>query len=219
VDTEVLVTRFRACLALAVGLLFAAAPARAQLPSTYSGAAVLPVNGHFFGAYVPISSNAVGALAQLRLSFLPSVDFGFQGGLSRLDRSAGSKTVLRLGTDVKFAVSTATPERPITVALGAALGVISGDDYNVLTVGPNLLASRTWNGGQTGEFTGYVGAGLAISTIDAGPFNDTDFSIPLRIGAEVGVTPAARLVGEFVTRIGSDFGDDGEFTLGVNLPF
>ena len=113
---------------LALGALLAAGSAHAQLPSTYTGAAVLPVNGHVFGAYVPITSNSIGAVAQLRLSFLSGVDFGFQGGLTRLDRSAGEKTLLRVGGDVKFLVSPATPERPLAMALGGALGISAGDE-------------------------------------------------------------------------------------------
>ena len=53
----------------------------------------------------------------------------------------------------------------------------------------------------------------------AGPFDDSDISMPLRFGAELGISPAARLVAEFSARLGSDFGDDTEFTLGANLPF
>jgi hypothetical protein len=205
-------------LAVIAAILFVAPAAHAQLPSTYSGAAVLPVNTHVFGAYVPLSSNAVGALAQLRLSFLPGVDFGFQGGLSRLDRSAGSKTLIRLGTDVKAMVAHASSARPLDMAIGGALGIFAGDDYNLLSFGPTFVVSRTWQSGSS-SFSPYVGAGLTITTINVGDSNNNDFSLPLRFGAELGISPAARLVGEFTTRIGSDFGDDSEFTLGVNLPF
>jgi len=201
------------------GLLLMAGNAHAQFPAPYTGATVLPVDGHFFGAYVPVTSNSVGALAQLRLSFLPAVDFGFQGGLSRLDRSAGSKTLVRLGTDVKFQLVAADESRPTAMALGAGLGVFAGDDYNVLSLGPNFVISRSWRTGQAGEFSPYAGVGLALTTINAGTFDDNDFSMPLRVGAELGISPAARLVFEISNRIGSDFGDDTEFTLGANLPF
>lgn len=199
-------------------LVLAAGPARAQLPSSYAGATVLPVNSHVFGGYVPISSNAVGALAQLRLSFLQGIDFGFQGGLMRLDRSAGSRTLIRLGTDVKFAIAHAGDARPVDMALGGSLGVLAGDNYNVLSVGPTFTVSRTWQSGSS-SFTPFAGAGLSISTINAGKVDNNDFSIPVRFGAELGISPAARLVAEFTQRIGSDFGDDSEFALGVNLPF
>lgn len=204
--------------AVIAALLFAAPAAHAQLPSPYSGATVLPVNTRVFGAYVPLSSNAVGALAQLRLSFLPGVDFGFQGGLSRLDRSAGSKTLIRMGTDVKVMIAHASDSRPLDMAIGGALGIFAGDNYNLLSVGPTFVVSRTWQSGST-SFTPYAGAGLSITTINVANVNENDFAVPLRFGAELGITPAARLVGEFTTRVGSDFGDDSEFALGVNLPF
>ncbi|MEO5619220.1 MAG: hypothetical protein ABIS67_15730 [Candidatus Eisenbacteria bacterium] len=205
--------------ALAAGLMVLAGNAYAQLPATYTGAVVLPVDGHVFGAYLPLSSNAIGAVAQLRLSFLPGVDFGFQGGLSKLDRSAGSRTLVRMGTDLKFQLVTPSETRPIAMALGGGIGVFSGDDYNVLSVGPSFVASRSWRGGQSGEFSPYAGLGLALTTINAGSLDDNDFSMPIRLGAELGITPSARLVFEIASRIGSDFGDDTEFTMGANLPF
>lgn len=209
----------RTCFALLAGLLVAATPAQAQFPATYTGAAVLPVNGHVFGAYVPITSNSIGAIAQLRLSFLPAVDFGFQGGISRLDRSAGSRTLVRLGTDVKFQVLPPDDANPVAISIGAGLGVFAGDDYNLLALGPNFVVSRSWRRGEPGEFTPYAGVGLAFSTINAGSFDDNDFAMPVRAGAELGITAAARLVFEISHRLGSDFGDDTEFTLGANLPF
>lgn len=209
--------RLRLC--LAAGLLVLAGAAHAQLPATYTGAAVLPVDGHVFGAYVPITSNSIGAVGQLRLSFLPGVDFGFQGGLSRLDRSAGSKTLVRMGTDVKFQLAAPSEGRPVAMAIDAGIGIFAGDDYNVLSIGPSFIVSRSWRSGQSGEFSPYAGIGLAITTINAGSFDDNDFAMPIRVGAEFGITPAARLVFEIATRIGSDFGDDTEFTLGANLPF
>lgn len=205
--------------ALATGLLVLAGNAHAQLPAPYTGAVVLPVDGHVFGAYVPLTSNSIGALAQLRLSFLPGVDFGFQGGLSRLDRSAGSKTLVRMGTDVKFEMVAPSETRPIAMALGAGIGVFAGDNYNVLSLGPNFVVSRSWKSGQAGELSPYAGLGLAFTTINASNVDNNDFSMPIRVGTELGITSVARLVFEIATRIGSDFGDDTEFTLGANLPF
>src|SRR4029079_11709316 len=146
-----------------------------------------------FGAYVPLSSNAIGALAQLRLSFLPGVDFGFQGGLSRLDRSAGSKTLIRLGTDVKVVLAHAGDGRAVDMAIGGGLGIFAGDNYNLLSIGPTFVVSRTWQSGST-RFTPYAVAARAITTSNVGDTNNNDFAIPLRFGAELGISPAARLV-------------------------
>jgi hypothetical protein len=208
---------------LAAVLLLAAGTAHAQFPSPYAGASLLQPGGHVFGAYVPISENAVGALAQLRLSFLPGVDFGFQGGLSRLDRNSGSKTLVRMGTDVRFRVAAESEARPVSMAVGAGLGVFSGDDYNVLTLGPNFLVSRSWRKGEAGEFSPFAGIGLSLATVNVGTFDDNDFSMPAKVGAEIGITPTARLVFELSTRLGADsrreLANKAEFSLGANLPF
>lgn len=212
--------------AAVLGALLLAAPARAQLPGTYSGAPTLAVNGHTFGAYVPLSRHSVGLLAQLRLSFFPGVDFGFQGGLDRLDRSSGSRTLVRLGTDVKVLVSSARPDFPYDFSLGGALGVMNGDHYGSLTLGPTAVMSRTWRAGQTGEIRPYAGLGLAFTSINdtrSAPAiptsNRTDFWVPLRVGGEFAVSPLARLVGEMEIRLGQEAGDDIGFTVGANLPF
>jgi hypothetical protein len=205
--------------ALVTGALLAAAPARAQLPSIYTGAAPLAVNAHVFGAYIPMSSHSAGGLAQLRLSFFPGVDFGFQGGLLRLDRDTGGRTALRLGTDIKIAIAKATPGHPLDFSLGGTIGVLNGDDYSLIALGPTALVSRTLRAGQTGEITPFAGLGLAFTSLNQSASDHTDFSVPLRIGSEFAVSPAARLVAEIEFRLGQDAGDDVGVTLGVNLPF
>jgi hypothetical protein len=207
------------CGALLMGALLAAAPARAQLPSIYTGATPLAVNAHVFGAYIPMSSHSAGGLAQLRLSFFPGVDFGFQGGLLRLDRDKGGRTALRLGTDVKVAMARATPEQPLDFSVGGTLGVLNGDDYSQIALGPTALVSRTLHAGKAGEFTPFAGLGLAFTSLNQSANDHTDFSVPLRVGSEFAVSPAARLVAEIEFRLGQDTGDDVGVTLGANLPF
>jgi hypothetical protein len=202
-----------------VGAMMVAGTAEAQLPSNYSGAVPLAVNSRFLGVYVPLSSHTAGALAQLRLSFFPSVDFGFQGGLSRLDRNSGNRTLLRLGTDIKIAVAHATPGMPVDIALGGSLGVWNGDDYSLVAVGPTGVASHTWRRGQSGEFTAIGGLGLGFTTLNTRAFDHTDFYVPVRLGGELTVSPMARIVGEIEFRVGLDAGDDVGVTLGANLPF
>lgn len=218
-----MVRTIRFLVALAGGLLVGA-PARAQLPGTYTGAATLPVNGHCFGAYVPMSSHQVGLLSQLRLSFFPGVDFGFQGGLERLDHTAGSRTLVRLGTDVKVLTSKARPDFPYDLALGGALGVLNGDHYGALTLGPTGVMSRTWRAGQPGELTPYAGLGFAFTSINdtrtgSGTSSKTDFWVPLRLGGEIGLSTMARLVAEIEIRMGQEGGDDAGFVIGANVPF
>ena len=130
--------------ALIVAALGAAAPARAQVFGQFTNAATVPVNGHLFGAYLNASKNVTGGLAQLRLSFYPNLDFGFHGGLSRLDLGpgTGTTTTLRVGADVRWQVAHANQGSAVDIATGGALGVETADHFKVVTLGPSVVASR-----------------------------------------------------------------------------
>lgn len=206
--------------ALIAALTLGATPvAHAQLFGQYSGAETVPMNGHLFGAYLNASENVVGLSAQLRLSFYPNIDFGFQGGLSRVNYPRrADRTVLRMATDLKFAVARADERFPFDVALGGAVGVESGDGYQVIALGPTVVASRAY-GGPAGGFTPFLGTGLLFSNIDVGPTSTSDMSIPLRGGAEWRVAADLRITGELQLRISDDFNDDVALSVGVHLPF
>ena len=205
-------------LAALVGGLLLATRAEAQLPSPYSGATTLPVNGHVVGGYLTLSENLVGLVGQLRLSFYPGVDFGFQGGLARMDRDAGNRTTVQLGTDGKVSLLRSTDSQPFDIAAGGGLGVRIGDNFSVLSLGPTVVASRSWHRGETGEISPYAGLGFSFSSL-SGDRKETDFAMPIRVGSEFGISPVARLVAEFEFRLGDDINDDVAFSAGVNLPF
>ena len=202
----------------ALGLVLAH-PARAQVFGQFTGAETLPAGGHLFGGYVHSSQNVVGLLAQLRLSFYPSVDFGFQGGLSRHDYRNDERSVLRLGTDLKVQVVRPSAGLPVSVAVGADLGVETGDDYNVLTLGPAAVASRDFVLGESGHVTPYAAVGLAMTSFDVGSTDDTDVSVPIRLGADMRIAPEVRIVMELQAPLGDAFNDNLGLAVGVNLPF
>src|SRR5206468_1647111 len=136
----------------------------------YTGATVTPVNGHVFGAYVNASDHTLGALAQLRLSFYPRLDFGFHGGLSRLDPGGtfSSRTTLRVGTDLRYQLTSLSGAFPADLAIGASLGVEAADQFKVITVGPSAVLSRAVRDSSSGSrFVPYVGAALNFSSRDA----------------------------------------------------
>ncbi len=177
------------------------------------------MTGHVFGGYVNASQNVVGLMAQLRLSFYPNVDFGFQGGLSRINVSESKdRTVLRMATDVKFLVAKASETRRFDLALDGAVGVESGDNYQVIALGPSLVGSRTF-GSATSGVTPFASIGLLFSNIDVADQRTTDMSVPLRGGAEWRVAPGVALTAEIQVRLGDDFNDDVGFSGGVHLPF
>jgi hypothetical protein len=206
--------------ALVAAAVFAFAPAAgAQVFGQFTGAQVLPVNAHETGAYLVASDNVLGALGQLRLSFYPGVDFGFQGGLSRLDYGGGNRTLVRLGADFKVAAARASESFPVDLALGGGLGVETSDDYHVLSLMPQAVASRAYPVGQTMNVTPYLGLGLMMRNLDAGPAQENTFSVPFRLGADMRVMTGLRVVGELQLHLGSSFGDNVGFLTGVNLPF
>lgn len=204
---------------VAAMLLCGSGAALAQIPGQFAGAEVLPVNGHVFGAYLVASNNVIGGLAQLRLSFYPGIDFGFQGGLARINYAGGDRTTLRLGTDVKVRVRAATEDSPYDIAVGGALGVETGDDLNNLSVGPVAVVSRSFARTTAGGFTTYAGLGATFSSIDAGKLKETNLTVPLRLGAIFKAAPGIHLVSEIQFLVGDDFNDDVTLTAGVNLPF
>lgn len=205
--------------AMLAAVMCIAAPARAQVFGQYSGAATVPMNGHLFGAYLNASENVVGLSAQLRLSFYPNIDFGFQGGLSRVNYPHhADRTVLRMATDLKAAVVHASETSPFDVAIGGAIGVESGDGYQIIALGPTAVMSRTY-GSASNPVIPYLGVGLLFSNIDVGPTNTSDMSIPLRVGAEWMAMPDVRLTGELQLRLSDDFNDDLGLSIGVNMPF
>jgi hypothetical protein len=209
---------------LTIALLLAgflpASSARAQVFGQYAPAEVLSVNSRLAGAYVGLSENVVGMLAQLRLSFHPNVDFGFQGGLARFDANANTKkTMLQLGADFRFGVARVSERLPVDVAAGAGLGVETSDKYHVLRFGPMGVASRTFAMSPSASIAPYAGVMLSFASRDLGGSNDTDFSIPIRFGAELRAIPGVRVTAELQLRLGDDFNDHTAFAGGVNLPF
>ena len=196
-----------------------AGPAHAQVTGQYTGARVLDPGAHLFGGYLDVSSNVVGLMAQLRLSFYPGIDFGFQGGPARNDDTGSSRGTLRLGTDVRFATMQVSKGAPFDLAIGGELGTENGDNFSVIALGPTAVASRVVKGDAATGITPYVGMALLYSNIDVGSRSDTDFSVPLRFGAEFAATPGVKLITELQWRTGDSFRDDVSFNVGVNLPF
>ncbi len=210
-----------ALLAAVAAALATGAPAHAQVFGQYVPAEILPVNSRLGGAFVDFSSHTTGLTGQLRLSFYPNVDFGFQGGFVRYEAGGGNdKSAVRLGADIRFGVQKANDRVPVDIAVGGALGVTSGDQYHFLQLGPTVVASRTFAfSNSTSSIVPFAGAMLSFANVDIRGNSETDFSVPLRLGAELRAMAGVRLTGELDLRINDDFQDHTAFSLGVNLPF
>lgn len=204
---------------LALAVLISSSPARAQVHGQFTGAETVPMSGHLFGGYLYTSENVLGLLAQLRLSFYPNVDFGFQGGIARQDFGTSHRTTLRLGTGLKIKLTEPTAQLPVATAFAADLAVETGDNFHVLTIAPGVIASRNFAMGQSGGVTPYGRLGFALAQFDIGDRNDSDLSWPVRLGAEFRLAPELRLAAELQLNLDDSLNDNVGFGAGVNLPF
>lgn len=205
-------------LALAAGMLHAGA-ARAQVFGQYGGARPLGVNARLFGAYASFTESESELMGQLRLSFYPNVDFGFQGGLSRVSVADRSRTSVKIGGDFKALAVRSGESFPADLSLGAAIGISSAEDFTLLGVGPSVVVSRTL-GSNGATLTPYLGALLLFTRADIDEAsNDTDVSLPLRFGAEYAPNPDLRLLLELQVSVSDQVNDDLKLVLGANFPF
>jgi len=215
------IERFRAgALCIAVIAVFVVAPgnARAQVFGQYSGAETLEPNQHVFGAYLHTSDSVLGAVGQLRLSVYPGIDFGFQGGLSRLHLIGRDRTTLRFGTDIKAAVARPGDSYPFAAALGIGVGVEASDEYSAITLAPSAVVSRRYLLG-TVNVAPYAGVAIAFTRTSLGSLDGSDVTLPVRLGSEVEMAPSARLVLELQFLFGNDIGDGYQVVAGVHFPF
>jgi len=204
---------------MAGSLLVCAMPAGAQSLGQFGGAGTLPLMGHAFGTYVDAGSHVVGFVSTLRLCFYPGVDFAFQGGLKRLDYLGADRTALRLGADFKVAAARRSATMPVDVAFGGGLGVETGDDLSVLTLGPTAIASRSFPAGVAGSVEPYAAVGVSYTSIDAPGKDDTGLQLPIRLGVEFRFAPDLRFVMELQQKLGTYYGDRGTFAVGTTFPF
>ena len=207
-----------------LALLFSAAllaavvsPALAQVHGIFNDARVVPVNGHLGGAYLQFDQSSASLMGQLRLSFYPNLDFGFVGGLSRLDVNDDTKSSVRLATDFRGQITTQSSGFPVSITLGAAIGIESADGYTLLAVGPTAVASRVLD--QANQWVGYGGASLLLSRSEISGSRNTDTSLPLRLGLQYSPNPDIRILSEAQLAVSDEINDDFSFTLGVLFPF
>lgn len=200
--------------ALAAGMLQAQA-AGAQVFGQYTGARTIGVDTRLFGSYLSFTSKESELMTQLRLSYYPNLDFGFQGGLSRLILPDHNSTAVKLGGDFKALVRKAN----FDFSLGAALGLISAEEFNVLQVGPQAVLSRTFGSAPETGLTAYAAALVLFSRSDIGGTSNSDASTPIRLGAEWAPVKDVRVVVEYQLALSDEITEDHKLTVGANFPF
>lgn len=215
---EIIVKRILfACASLV--LVMAAQPARAQIFGQLTSAPPIGLNSRLAGGYLSFSQSETEFLGQLRLSFHPGVDFGFQGGISRVSVSDVNRTSIQLGGDIKAQVAKAGPAFPLDLSIGGAVGVNSADNFTVLAVGPTCVASRPMALAGNATLSPFAGIAMLFSRSDLSSGNKTDLAIPLRLGLEYNPGPDVRVVAALQIGISDEIRDDLKFTLGANFPF
>ena len=206
---------------LAVILLAGLGPtmAHAQVFGQFTPAEPLAVNAHSLGVYLDTSSKTLGTLGQLRLSFYPGVDFGFQMGFARRDLSGADRTTVRFGADVKAAVVREGEASQYAISVGGAIGVESSDQFSLVTLAPQAVVSRGYRMGEAVNVRPYAGAQVAFSHSTILGHDLSDMSVPLRVGAEFEAGPSVKIVFELQYLLGTDLNDRNHIVAGVNLPF
>ena len=196
-----------------------ASPARAQVFGQLVSAEIMSTGSHDAGFYLNASDRVLGGLTQLRLSFYPNVDFGFQGGLARVTWEGTDRTTLRLGADIRAGLTHSGEGFPLDIAAGGALGVETSDSYHVLTLMPSAVASRSFMVGKSGSISPYLGVGISFQSVDATATSQSYLSLPTRLGADFQVMPGMRLTGEMEFPVGGGFNQSFGVATGVNLAF
>lgn len=198
-------------------LALAPAVAHAQVFGQWSSARTLDVNAHSFGGQLELSRHSVGALANLRLSLYPDIDFGFQGGFTRLQLEGSDVATARLGADFKVRAMRASDTAPLDIALGAFIGLESGDRLGRLVVGPSMVVSRGVTIRGQERAVPYLGLQARYTQFEFRGAQRDDFSVPLRIGCIVPIVQGFRISGEAQFRISDDVDDHEAFGVGVDF--
>ena len=184
----------------------------------HGGSVPLAMNTHAVGGYLFSSDDQFGVQGDLRLSIYPNVDFGFQGGLSRLNRSSGDRGLLRFGTDVQAQVQFASGS-PVDLGIGGAFGVEIGDDFLVLTVGPEFRVSHAFPMGTSNSITPYAGLLIGFNRTDVASQDETEVTFPLRLGADLHTGSGFGFLMEFQVTKAHRYSDDFVFSAGARMPF
>lgn len=202
---------------LVAGLTLVPVAAQAQVFGQWTSARTLDVSAHSFGAQLELSRHVVGLLADLRLSLYPDVDFGFQGGFSRVQIEGSNIATARMGADFRFRAMRASETVPLDMAVGAFIGLESGDRLSRLVVGPSVVASRGITIRGKERMIPYLGLQARYTQFEYHDVQRDDFSLPIRIGSQFPIVQGFRASGEVQLRLGDDVDDHTAYGVGVEF--
>ena len=191
--------------------------ARSQVFGQWTTARILPVNGHSFGAQLELSDHVSALMGNLRLSFYPNVDFGFQGGVTRTQIEGSNIGTVRLAADLKAGALRTTNGAPLDLAFGAFVGLEAGDRLGRLVIGPSVVASRGFSTNGVERFIPYAGIQARYTQFSFHESQRNDFSLPIRLGCQFPVVQGFRAIGEVQFRVGDDIDDHLAYGFGVDF--
>jgi hypothetical protein len=207
-------------LAALLALALAPVPAQAQVFGQFSGGSLLPMGKNAIGGYVELSDNLIGVLGQVRSSFQEKTDFGFQGGVGIYDRSGNNVTAVRLGADFRMLARPRDERVKVDLVFGAGIGVETGDDLNILRLGPSLIAGMPAGGTPDApRFRPFGGIEMLFNREQVGDENRSGLTMPVHLGTEWMVAPGVKLYGELQWRVGNEFGDQTAISTGISSTF
>jgi hypothetical protein len=149
------------------------------------------------------------------------MDFGFQGGIGIYDFGSSDVTAVRMGADFKVLAMPRDSTLLVDITAGAGIGVETGDNLNVLRVGPSVIASRGFFGGDPADpvIRPYAGLDLIFSREQVRGEKTSGLTVPIHLGSEIRIAHGIRVDAELQWRIGHRFGDTVAFSTGATTTF
>ena len=194
-------------------------PATAQVFGQFTGAPTVQMNSRLAGAYLTLGDHETSAIGQLRLSFHPDLDLGFQGGVGRLEVANTHRTQVKLGSDLKAYLMKPTKQRTVGLAVDGAIGIETAEGFTTLLFGPSVVVSSDLRWSRARAITPYASLGLLYARTESNGVSDTEASVPLRFGASMQVASGLDLVAELQWNASNRTNDDVRFGLGAGFPF
>ena len=196
------------------------AAANAQVFGQFTGGSILPMGKNAIGGYVELSSNLIGVMGQVRSSFQEKTDFGFQGGVGIYEQGDNNVTAVRLGADFRMLARPRDERVKFDLVFGAGIGVETGDNLNILRLGPSLIAAMPAGGSpENPRFRPFGGVELLFNREQVHDENRSGLTMPVHLGTEWTVASGVKLYAELQWRVGNEFGDQTAISTGITSTF
>jgi hypothetical protein len=195
----------------------------AQFLGQLSAAPTLDKGDALWGTYLGVYDNAFALFGQFRYGVVTYVDLGLKLGMINYDPGLGnSRTGLTLGGDIKYWFMEKRSGDPLDISFGVGTEYLSISDFNVLSLGGNVIASYPIDYYESKRVTPYgrLNVRWQRTTLDkpwadpekwnSGNSQSSDMNVALALGAELKLTETLNLVGEL------EIDDNVGFVAGIN---